>query len=171
MVQPLPAFDRNFIKNFVIFLIFCDFFYLLWGGRAAWWLSSFQSWPCSAMVNLTRTARLGVSPALNKKAEDLLTGRRYGRKGIQDKDVPYIERLPLSLKNLVSNTSTKGGEKACMDQMMSVIECLGKFDQNQSMCTKEINAFQTCYSKFQVDYEKKRAFRWENKTYIFWSYL
>ena len=111
------------------------------------------------MVNLTRTARLSVSPALNKKAEDLLTGRRYGRKGIQDKDVPYIERLPLSLKNLVSNTSTKGGEKACMDQMMSVIECLGKFDHNQSMCTKEINAFQTCYSKFQVDYEKKRAFR------------
>ena len=77
----------------------------------------------------------------------------------QDKDVAFIERLPLSLKNLVSNTSTKGGAKACMDQMMSVIECMGKFDQNQTMCTKEINAFQTCYSNFQVQYEKSRAFR------------
>ena len=77
----------------------------------------------------------------------------------QDKDVAFIERLPLSLKNLVSNTSTKGGAKACMDQMMSVIECMGKFDQNQAMCTKEINAFQTCYTNFQVQYEKSRAFR------------
>ena len=133
------------------------------------------------MVHLTRPACVRLSPVVNKTAEDLLTGRGYGRKGIQvgsnylclndisrgrliirvsqDKDVAFIERLPLSLKNLVSNTSTKGGAKACMDQMMSVIECMGKFDQNQAMCTKEINAFQTCYTNFQVQYEKSRAFR------------
>ena len=111
------------------------------------------------MVNLTRTACVRLSPAVNRTSEDLLTGRGYGRKGIQDKDVAFIERLPLSLKNLVSNTSTKGGTKACMDQMMTVIECLGKFDQNQSMCTKEISAFQSCYSNFKVQYEKSRTFR------------
>ena len=128
------------------------------------------------MVHLSRPACVRLSPAVNKTAEDLLTGRGYGRKGIQvqtqalyvirkiipdsqDKDVAFIEKLPLSLKNLVSNTSTKGGAKACMDQMMSVIECMGKFDQNQAMCTKEINAFQTCYTNFQVQYEKSRAFR------------
>ena len=128
------------------------------------------------MVHLTRPACVRLSPVVNKVSEDLLTGRGYGRKGIQggfnlsiilehnsfysqDKDVAFIERLPLSLKNLVSNTSTKGGAKACMDQMMSVIECMGKFDQNQAMCTKEINAFQSCYTNFQVQYEKSRAFR------------
>merc|ERR1712083_785632 len=77
-----------------------------------------------------------LSPAVNRTSEDLLTGRGYG-----------------------SNTSTKGGTKACMDQMMTVIECLGKFNQNQSMCTKEISAFQSCYSNFKVQYEKNRAFR------------
>ena len=74
--------------------------------------------------------------------------------------MPFIEKLPLSLKNIVSNTSMKGGKKACMDQMMEVISCLGKFDQNQSMCAKEITAFKTCYSNFKVDYDKKKAARY-----------
>ena len=111
------------------------------------------------MVNLSRTACLRLSPNAYKKAEDLLAGPGNGRKGIQDHDVAFIERLPLSLKNLVSNTSTKGGAKACMDQMMSVIECMGKFDQNQSMCSKEITAFQSCFTNFQAQYEKSKAFR------------
>ena len=111
------------------------------------------------MVNLSRTACLRLSPNVHKKAEDLLAGPGSGRKAILDNQVPFIERLPLSLKNLVSNTSTKGGTKACMDQMMSVIECMGKFDQNQSMCIKEINAFQSCFTNFQAQYEKSKAFR------------
>ena len=78
---------------------------------------------------------------------------------LQDKDVPFIERLPLSLKNIVSNTSMKGGQKACMDQMMDVIGCLGKFDQNQSMCSKEIQAFQSCYKNFKVNYAKSKSLR------------
>ena len=77
----------------------------------------------------------------------------------QEKDVPFIEKTPLSLKNIVSNTSMKGGQKACMDQMMEVIGCLGKFDQNQSMCSKEITAFQSCFTNFQAQYEKSKAFR------------
>ena len=47
-----------------------------------------------------------------------------------------------------------------MDQMMEVISCLGKFDQNQSMCAKEITAFQTCYKNFKVDYDQKKAARY-----------
>ena len=77
----------------------------------------------------------------------------------QDKDVPFKEKLPLSLKNIVSNTSMKGGQKACMDQMMEVIGCLSKFDQNQSMCSQEINAFQKCYSNFKATYDKNKALR------------
>ena len=53
--------------------------------------------------------------------KDLLAGGPYGRKAIQEKDVPFIEKLPLSLKNIVANTSMKGGQKACMDQMMEVL--------------------------------------------------
>ena len=58
------------------------------------------------MVNLTRSACARLTPVMNS-AEDLLAGRAYGRKNIQDKNVAFIERLPLSLKNLVSNQSTK----------------------------------------------------------------
>ena len=57
------------------------------------------------------------------------------RKAIQDKDVPFIERLPLSLKPIVSNQSSMSKEKACMEQMMSVMGCLSKFDQNEVSCT------------------------------------
>jgi len=96
---------------------------------------------------------------MHRYSEDLLAGRGYGRKNIQDHQVPYIERLPLSLKNLVSNHSTKDGKKACMDPMMELISCLGKYDQNQSMCSKEINEFQKCYKSFKVDYQKKKQFR------------
>jgi hypothetical protein len=53
------------------------------------------------------------------------------RRAIQDKDVPFIERLPLSLNNLVSNGKSTKGSKSCVEEMMGLIACLGKFDQNQ----------------------------------------
>lgn len=71
------------------------------------------------MVVITRPATMRLSPGM-ERAKDLLAGGPYGRKSIQEKDVPYIERLPLSLKNIVANTSMKGGQKACMDPMMEV---------------------------------------------------
>ena len=71
------------------------------------------------MVGITRPASMRLSPGM-EKAKDLLAGGPYGRKAVQEKDVPYIEKLPLSLKNIVANTSMKGGQKACMDPMMEV---------------------------------------------------
>ena len=53
------------------------------------------------------------------------------RKGIQAKEVGFIERTPLSLKPVVSNQASQSKEKACMTEMMSVLACLSKFDQNQ----------------------------------------
>jgi len=108
------------------------------------------------MVGITRPASMRLSPGM-ERAKDLLAGGPYGRKAIQEKDVPFIEKLPLSLKNIVANTSMKGGQKACMDPMMEVISCLSKFDQNQSMCNKEIMAFQKCYSTFKVNYQKDKV--------------
>eukprot|EP00090_Calanus_glacialis_P023424 TRINITY_DN3616_c0_g1_i1.p1 TRINITY_DN3616_c0_g1~~TRINITY_DN3616_c0_g1_i1.p1 ORF type:complete len:154 (-),score=47.65 TRINITY_DN3616_c0_g1_i1:53-514(-) len=110
------------------------------------------------MVNLTRSACARLTPVMNS-AEDLLAGRAYGRKNIQDKNVAFIERLPLSLKNLVSNQSTKDSKKACMDPMMEVISCLSKYDQNQSMCSKEIGSFEKCFKTFTDQQQKTKAFR------------
>jgi len=111
------------------------------------------------MVNLSSPLAARLSPTLGKKAEDLLTSQRYGRKAIQDKDVPFIERLPLSLNYLVSNGSSQKGQKACMDELMSVIACLGKFDQNQAMCGSEVTAFNKCYMGFKSSEAKKKVFR------------
>merc|ERR1712228_183167 len=80
-------------------------------------------------------------------------------KNIQEKDVPFIERLPLSLNHLVSNGASSKGQKACMDELMSVIACLGKFDQNQTMCGTEIASFNKCYKGFKTAEAKKKAFR------------
>jgi len=109
------------------------------------------------MVNLTRPACVRLSPFLSK-AEDLKTGRGYGRKNIAEKDVPFLEKLPLSLKNVVANKSSKGAEKACMDPMMEVIACLSKYDQNQSMCSKEIGSFEKCFKTFKITQEQNKAF-------------
>jgi len=111
------------------------------------------------MVNLSAPLAARLSPTLGKKAEDLLVSQRYGRKAIQDKDVPFIERLPLSLNYLVSNGSSQKGQKACMDELMSVIACLGKFDQNQAMCGSEVTAFNKCYMGFKSSEAKKKVFR------------
>jgi len=110
------------------------------------------------MVNLSAPLAARLSPTLGKKAEDLMTSQRYGRKAIHEKNVPFIERLPLSLNHLVSNGSSQKGQKACMDDLMSVIACLGKFDQNQAMCGAEVAAFNKCYMGFKSAEAKKKAF-------------
>lgn len=113
----------------------------------------------ATMVHLTTPAAVRVTQGLGRKADDLMLGKRFGRKAIQDKDVPFIERLPLSLNNLVSNGSSTKGQKACMEPMMAVIACLGKFDQNQAMCGSEIAAFNKCFATFKASAAKAKAFR------------
>jgi len=34
--------------------------------------------------------------------------------------------------------------------MMEVIACMGKYDQNQSMCAKEVASFDNCYKDFMT---------------------
>ena len=53
---------------------------------------------------------------------------------------------------------TQGAEKACMDPMMEVIACLSKYDQNQSMCSKEIGSFEKCFKTFKITQEQNKAF-------------
>ena len=37
-----------------------------------------------------------------------------------------------------------------MDEMMGMMTCLEKYDQNQAMCDKEIKSFQKCYDTFKA---------------------
>ena len=108
------------------------------------------------MVKLTAAAAVRISPVICK-GDDLLAGRGYGRKALPDNKVPFKEVTPLALKNIVSLQSSKHGEKACLNQMMDVIACLSKFDQNQSMCAKEITTFNDCYKTFRVEYKRSKA--------------
>merc|ERR1711911_567749 len=83
---------------------------------------------------------------MGKRADDIMNRKGFGRKNILDKDVPFREQLPLALRNKVSNRSSKAKQKVCMSEMMEVIACMAKYEQNQTMCSKEITAFEKCYS-------------------------
>ncbi|XP_023328745.1 uncharacterized protein LOC111701613 [Eurytemora carolleeae] len=101
------------------------------------------------MVNLTNIAAARLSPTLFRRADDIHGRPGFGRKNIQDHQVPYIERTPLALKNNVSLKSSKDRKKACFEEMMEVISCMSKYDQNQSMCGKELTSFNACFKNFK----------------------
>lgn len=113
------------------------------------------------MVNLTNIAAARVSPTLYRTADDIIGRAGFGRKNIKDKDVKFIEVAPMALKNSVSNKSTKERQKACFNEMMEAISCMSKFDQNQSMCAKEIDGLNSCYKSF--DAKRKTAGPTNNK--------
>jgi hypothetical protein len=102
------------------------------------------------MVNLTNIAAARVSPTLYRRADDIIGRKGFGRKNIPDKDVPFIEVTPMALKNRVSNRSTKDRNKACFNEMMEAMACMSKFDQNQNMCSKEIDSLNSCYKSFNM---------------------
>lgn len=83
----------------------------------------------------------------------------FFRKSIADKKVPFIEVTPLALKNRVGLQASKNKDKACMSEMMEVIACLGKYDNQQSLCAKELTTFNNCYAAFKKDVVKKKAFK------------
>ena len=99
------------------------------------------------------------SRTVAEKARDLI-GRSNGRRTIFESQVYFVERMPLALKNRVKNATVKTSDKACINQMMEMMTCLEKFDQNQSMCSKEIQSFQTCFGQFrasQIEERQKKA--------------
>ena len=67
-----------------------------------------------------------------------LRGRSNRRLNIEEDKVCFKEHLPLALKNRIQPQSEKEGKKSCMAELMDVLVCLEKFDQNQAMCQSEI---------------------------------
>jgi hypothetical protein len=82
------------------------------------------------MVNLTQN--------LYRRAPGLY-GRRNGRVNTSPDYVVFKEILPLALRNRVKASATKSGEKACMQEMMTVIDCMTKYNQDKELCSKEIS--------------------------------
>merc|ERR1711917_148221 len=59
--------------------------------------------------------------------------------------------------------SNKNKDKACMAEMMSVIECLQKFNKDQSMCSGEIKRFDQCFVKFRASQAAAKAEKGKGK--------
>lgn len=113
------------------------------------------------MVNITNVAKARVSPTLLKRADDIIGKNGFGRKSIQDKDVKFVEVVPMALKNSVGNRASKERQKACFNEMMEAMACMSKFEQNQSMCKKEIDSMNSCYKTFNA--KRKEAGAINNK--------
>ena len=62
-----------------------------------------------------------------------------------------LESLPLQLKNRVTLSKLERAKAPCTEQMMSIMTCLEKFDQNQSMCKDEITAYEGCMKKARAE--------------------
>ena len=70
------------------------------------------------------------------KHADLLM--RNNRRGCPTPDkIVFKETMPLALKNHVKSTSQKTNQKVCMEEMMTLMDCMNKFQQDKSMCSKE----------------------------------
>ena len=79
------------------------------------------------------TSALGRGIAWN------IAGNPNGRKRyVDERLVAPNQHVVSALKNRVKSTSQKTGEKACMAEMMGMINCLDKFGKDQSMCQDEI---------------------------------
>eukprot|EP00095_Tigriopus_kingsejongensis_P002368 maker-scaffold579_size130606-snap-gene-0.30 protein:Tk02368 transcript:maker-scaffold579_size130606-snap-gene-0.30-mRNA-1 annotation:"AGAP008073-PA" len=64
--------------------------------------------------------------------------------------VGFQERIPLALRNHVKGTVGAKKAKACVPQMIEMMSCLERVDQNQAMCQKEIQSFQNCFETFKA---------------------
>ncbi|XP_030759377.1 coiled-coil-helix-coiled-coil-helix domain-containing protein 1 [Sitophilus oryzae] len=79
------------------------------------------------------------------------------KRNVRQDNVPFQDILPLKLKKRVSGKATKGSEVCCLHEMSILFACFKANDFNQSMCSKEIESFQKCYTKFSSDRDKQRA--------------
>jgi len=70
--------------------------------------------------------------------------------------VVFRESLPLALKNNVKNKSQKSGEKVCMEEMMSLMDCMGKYNQDKTMCVKELAGFEKCFAQAKITMESEQ---------------
>ncbi|KAJ8934128.1 hypothetical protein NQ314_013587 [Rhamnusium bicolor] len=75
-------------------------------------------------------------------------------RGNPKEPVPFQEILPLKLKPRVSGKGDKTSEVCCIYEMSVMLSCFKDNEFNQSLCSKEIEAFKKCYTN---NLETKKA--------------
>ncbi len=98
-----------------------------------------------------------------QKASTLRGAGRNRRLPCMEKDVAFIEKTPLQLKNHVKAGAKKKKTIPCGESFMNVMVCLEKYDQNQSMCKSEIDAYQTCMKQSRNLLEEVKAAKVKNR--------
>lgn len=74
----------------------------------------------------------------------LLAGRRYNS---EKTPVPFQSILPLKLRTHVSGKGDNRTEVHCIYEMSVMFACFKENEFNQSLCSKEIENFQTCFKQ------------------------
>ena len=54
--------------------------------------------------------------------------------------VVFQEKMPLALRNHVKSKSQVNRQKVCLEEMMSLMDCMGKYNQDKTMCSTELSA-------------------------------
>ena len=82
-------------------------------------------------------------PSRFRKPYDLIKQGKNARTNVKAEAVVFREPKgkPLVLRNHVNKVFAKRNEKVCMDQMIIMMDCLTKYNQDQSLCGKEIERF------------------------------
>lgn len=71
--------------------------------------------------------------------------------------VPFQEILPLKLKPVVSGKGEKSSDVCCIYEMSVMLSCFKDNDFDQSLCSKEIDMFKTCYKNHMETKRGKKA--------------
>lgn len=77
-------------------------------------------------------------------------------KHIKEKDVEFQQILPLKLRGFVSGKSDSISEVSCIHEMSVMFACFKDNDFNQSLCSKEIDKFQRCYTSHLTTKKAKK---------------
>merc|ERR1712241_562716 len=94
-------------------------------------------------------SRIGGSPGRFRGAINM-DGLKNRRGNPAADRVVFKEVHPLALRNHVKSRGNRSNQKTCMDEMMSLMDCLGKYNQDKSMCAKELTAFEKCSAQARI---------------------
>ncbi|XP_018561759.1 coiled-coil-helix-coiled-coil-helix domain-containing protein 1 [Anoplophora glabripennis] len=78
-------------------------------------------------------------------------------RGNPKEPVPFQEILPLKLKPVVSGKGDKSSDVCCVHEMSIMLSCFKENEFNQSLCSKEIEMFKTCYKNHMDTKRLKKA--------------
>ncbi|KAF7994155.1 hypothetical protein HCN44_011424 [Aphidius gifuensis] len=73
---------------------------------------------------------------------------KYGRVPQNENKVPFKMMLPLALRDRVSGKGLHNKEQGCLYEISLLLNCLDQNGNEDKMCMKEAQNFQSCYKTF-----------------------